>query len=114
MRRIGLVFPLIVCLLLVSLVTWGQPADRMRQVAVLLHDTGPEGGGASSFEGALRERGWIMGHNITVEIGTREEGRSDWGTWQPSLRTFDRTSSSRTRTKRSRLSKQPRERFRSS
>src|SRR5262245_58724234 len=76
MRRIGLAVALIASLMLVPLVAWGQPADRARQVGVLVHGTGSEGGGSSSFEGALRERGWVIGRNITVEY-RYSEGRPE-------------------------------------
>ena len=48
-----------------------QPAERVRQIGVLVHATGPVRpealGRSSDFEAGLRERGWIKGRNVAVE-----------------------------------------------
>ena len=48
-----------------------QPAERLRQVGVLMHATGPvrpdAPGRSSDFEAGLRERGWIKGRNVAIE-----------------------------------------------
>ena len=41
-----------------------QPAERVRQVGVLIHATGPV---RPDFEAGLRERGWIKGRNVAIE-----------------------------------------------
>jgi putative tryptophan/tyrosine transport system substrate-binding protein len=61
-----------------------QPAERVRQIGVLVHGTGPVRpealGRASDFEAGLRERGWIKGRNVAVEYrysGGRPERLAD-------------------------------------
>jgi len=61
-----------------------QPAERVRQVGVLVHGTGPVRPGVldrpSDFEAGLRERGWIKGRNVGVAYrysGGRPERLAD-------------------------------------
>jgi putative tryptophan/tyrosine transport system substrate-binding protein len=75
MRLIGLA----VVLTLASLVIDAHPAERIRQIGVLLNGTG-SAVSSSDFEGMLREQGWIKGHNVAVEYrysGGRPERLAD-------------------------------------
>jgi ABC-type uncharacterized transport system substrate-binding protein len=89
MRLIGLAVVFALRIVLVPLVIEAQPPERMRQVGVLLHATGSEGGSSSSFEAALHEHGWIKGRNVTVEYrysGGRPERLADLATKLAHLR----------------------------
>ena len=70
-----------------------QTTERVRQIGVLVHGTGPlrpeAPGNFSDFEAGLRERGWIKGRNVAVEYrysGGKPERLADLATELAQLR----------------------------
>jgi putative tryptophan/tyrosine transport system substrate-binding protein len=60
-------------------ITAGAQPERVRQIGVLVHGTGPgrrEASGTGDFEAGLRERGWVKGRSVAIEY-RNSEGRPE-------------------------------------